>query len=119
MPFFCPDCEKQLRGDYIAITDDQHGADKKCTGIGKEGVWGHNESKTQQKNKARVAGLAAADQHKKNQSVSNLNTYQTQHPNAATQRQREEKAKKFGVPPGAPPVTTAILSFDGSCNILT
>jgi hypothetical protein len=101
MPHTCPSCGKVLRGDYLArtpITQNHHGNDKKCPGIGEMGIWASVESSNQQKNKARVAGSALSAEHKEQKSVSNLKTYQTPHHNAAVQKDRENKAKNLGLP---------------------
>jgi|ERR1700730_14972084 hypothetical protein len=71
--------------------------ERRCEGIGEKGVFGHVESKNQQKNKARAANFAASAQHKEHKSESNLKIYQTAHNNVDIQNARIEKAKKEGL----------------------
>jgi hypothetical protein len=101
MTFLCPVCNKEIRAGYMVnseITGIHHGGNLKCQGIGRVAVKGDIESKSQQKNKARVAGLNASAQHKQEKSVSNLKTYQTPHQNPNIQKDRENKAKTLGLP---------------------
>lgn len=99
MPFFCPDCGGKLATSYMAskpITDIHHTSSKHCSGLGKIGKFGHEQSQKQKKVQDRLQGEAKSKAHKDHKSAKAIN-YQTPHKNTDVQQQRVKLAVSTGL----------------------